>query len=218
MIDALLPAPRGLREQCIALAGLYQAVGQVQACARDGEPSSTAAFRTSLSSVLRIDADNAEEVFDGIGALAQGFALFGAHLTRQATVLHLEQARYAAGLMYLERRLAASADPTRRLGDALRALAQQGEAREVDDPWMVERMAALYVDHVSGLGPRILVSGEPVHLKAPDNASRIRATLLAGLRAAVLWRQFGGSRFKLTIFNAHFARQNAALARAAIAR
>ena len=217
MIGALLPSPRGLREQCIALAALYQAVGQVQACARDGEPSSVAALRTSLSSVLRIDADSAEAVFDGVGALAQGLALFGAHLARRSTALQLEQARYAAGLMYLERRLAAAADATRRLGDALRALAQQGEAREVDDPWMIERMAAIYVDHVSGLGPRILVSGEPVHLKAPDNAARIRAGLLAGLRAAVLWRQYGGSRWKLALFNSHYMGQTGALARGASA-
>lgn len=217
MIGTLLPPPRGLREQCIALAGLYQAVGQVQACARDGQPSSAQALRTSLASVLRIDADSAEAVFGGIDALAPGLALLGAHLARQTSVLQLEQARYAAGLMYLERRLAASADAARRLGDALRALAQHGEASAADDAWLIERMAALYVDHISGLGPRILISGEPVHLKAPDNAARIRATLLAGLRAAVLWRQFGGSRLKLFVFRDAMARQTARLARAPVA-
>lgn len=217
MIGELLPAPRGLREQCIALAGLYQAVAQVQACARDGQPSSESALRTCLASVLRIDADSAEEVYGGLDALAPGLAALGAQLTRPGTVLHLEQARYALGLMHLERRLAAGADTTRRLGDALRALAQQGEALAVDDTWMIERMAALYVDHISTLGPRILVSGEPVHLKAPDTAARIRAALLAGLRAAVLWHQFGGSRLKLALFRAAFVRQTAALARTPVA-
>jgi high frequency lysogenization protein len=217
VIGEWLPPPRALREQCIALAGLYQAVAQVQACARDGEPSNAAALCTCLASVLRIDADSAEEVFGDVTALAPGLASLGAHLTQPGTVLHLEQTRYALGLMHLERRLAASAGTTQRLGDALRALAQQGEALAVDDPWMIERMAALYVDHISPLGPRILVSGEPVHLKAPDNAARIRAALLAGLRAAVLWRQFGGSRLKLALFRAAFARQTAALARAPVA-
>ena len=217
MISGLISPPRELREQCIALAGLYQAVGQVQACARAGEPSSDSALRTSLSSVLRIDADSTEEVFGGVNALLQGFTLLGAHLNRQTGVLQLEQARYAAGLMYLQRRLAASPDTAQRLGDALRALAQQGEAREVSDPWLIDRMASLYVDHISGLGPRILVSGEPMHLKAPDNAARIRALLLAGLRAAVLWQQLGGGRIKLLLFRNAYTRECTALARSALA-
>ena len=131
--------------------------------------------------------------------------------------LRVEQARYAAGVMYLERRLASSVDATRRLADALRALAEHGEARSLEEPWMLERMATLYRDHVSVLGPRILVSGEPVHLKTDENANRIRALLLAALRAAVLFRQCGGTRLKLALLRSVFAAETAGLAHRASA-
>jgi high frequency lysogenization protein len=47
------------------------------------------------------------------------------------------------------------------------------------------------------LTPRIMVRGEPRLLADPSIASQIRALLLAGLRATVLWRQCGGTRLQL---------------------
>jgi high frequency lysogenization protein len=44
-----------------------------------------------------------------------------------------------------------------------------------------------------------MVQGDPRHLHAPDNQNRIRALLLAGIRAAWLWRQVGGSRWKILL-------------------
>ena len=44
-----------------------------------------------------------------------------------------------------------------------------------------------------------MVNGSQVHLNNPENANRIRALLLAGIRAAILWRQSGGSRWKLLV-------------------
>jgi high frequency lysogenization protein len=44
-----------------------------------------------------------------------------------------------------------------------------------------------------------MVNGEHVHLTRKENADRIRALLLAGLRAAVLWRQSGGGRLLMLL-------------------
>ena len=52
---------------------------------------------------------------------------------------------------------------------------------------------------VSTLGPRIIVRGDPALLARPESANRIRALLLAGIRAAVLWRQCGGTRVGLIL-------------------
>jgi high frequency lysogenization protein len=38
------------------------------------------------------------------------------------------------------------------------------------------------------------VAGDPEILKRTDTQHRVRAILLAGVRAAVLWRQLGGKR------------------------
>jgi high frequency lysogenization protein len=47
---------------------------------------------------------------------------------------------------------------------------------------------------VSQVARKIQVAGDPDILKRPDNQHRVRAILLAGVRAAVLWRQLGGKR------------------------
>jgi high frequency lysogenization protein len=62
------------------------------------------------------------------------------------------------------------------------------------------KIGQLYKDTVSNLNPRIIVSGEQTHLGNENNASRIRALLLAGLRSAILWRQCGGTRLSI-LFN-----------------
>lgn len=66
-----------------------------------------------------------------------------------------------------------------------------------DDPAVMASLAHAYSQTISRLNPRILVHGDPERLNDTDTANRIRALLLAGIRAAVLWRQTGGSRLKL---------------------
>ncbi len=62
---------------------------------------------------------------------------------------------------------------------------------------MVKALAEIYTSTVSTLTPRIMVQGEPGILQATESRDMIRALLLAGMRAAVLWRQCGGSRIRL---------------------
>jgi high frequency lysogenization protein len=50
------------------------------------------------------------------------------------------------------------------------------------------------------LTTKIQVAGNPEHLNVEANQKRIRALLLAGVRAAVLWRQLGGKRRQI-LFN-----------------
>jgi high frequency lysogenization protein len=63
----------------------------------------------------------------------------------------------------------------------------------------IARFADLYLRTLSTLTRRVMVSGSQVHLNNPENANRIRALLLAGIRATILWRQSGGSRLRLLL-------------------
>ena len=64
-------------------------------------------------------------------------------------------------------------------------------------------MAGIYVDVISPLGPRIQVTGSPaVCCKAHRYRRRYAPSLLAGIRAAVLWQQVGGGRLQL-MFSRH---------------
>lgn len=190
---------QSVKDQTVALAGLYQAVSLVQQCARQGAIGHPIALDASLESVLRIDAPSPEAVFGGPVALRLGLQALEPQLARHMTAERLEQARYAANLMYLERCLSQSSQTREAVANAVTQMQSHRAERPVSDPVMLEQLAKLYVEHISGLGPRVMVSGEPAHLKDPSNASRIRALLLAGLRSAVLWRQCAGGRLKLLL-------------------
>ena len=61
-------------------------------------------------------------------------------------------------------------------------------------------LADIYQDTLSNYRFRIQVAGNAQQLQNPANAARIRALLLAAIRAAYLWRQAGGNRLSL-LFN-----------------
>ena len=64
-------------------------------------------------------------------------------------------------------------------------------------PNIIAQLADIYASTISTLKPKIMIHGEPLHLQNPENANRIRALLLAGIRSAMLWRQCGGGRFQV---------------------
>jgi high frequency lysogenization protein len=69
-------------------------------------------------------------------------------------------------------------------------------------PNLLAHLADIYSRTLSQLQPRIMVRGESNYLQNPDNQNRIRSLLLAGVRAAWLWRQVGGNRWKI-LFGRH---------------
>ncbi|MEM6986571.1 MAG: DUF489 family protein, partial [Pseudomonadota bacterium] len=84
-----------------------------------------------------------------------------------------------------------------------RGLEQLAEFRDMQggalDETIVNRLSTLYQDTLSTLKPRIIIRGHAAHLAAQDKADTVRALLMAGVRAAVLWRQAGGSRWSLLL-------------------
>lgn len=195
----------------IALAGMFQALALVRAIAQRGSCDATIA-RHSLASILRIDADSPAAVYAGADNVRLGLETLVSQLdiagkrdltlTRMAVqVLRLERA-----LMHHHKTLSALRGGI----DGMRALAPQVEAGNVDPSG---RLAELYASTLSHLQPRIMVEGNPVFLQQSAQVDRIRALLMAAVRAAVLWRQLGGNQWSL-IFR---RRQYAMLARGLLA-
>ena len=78
---------------------------------------------------------------------------------------------------------------------------------------VIAALASIYSEQISPLSPRIMVEGSDGHLSNPTNAAKIRALLLAGIRAAILWRQCGGSRLQLLFKRRSYLDSAAALLR-----
>ena len=63
---------------------------------------------------------------------------------------------------------------------------------------VIENLNAAYQDTVSTLKFRITVTGNHGrHLQQGNNPAKVRALLLSGVRAAMLYRQLGGGRLSL---------------------
>ncbi|MCP5152397.1 MAG: high frequency lysogenization protein HflD [Chromatiales bacterium] len=189
--QAVAPASP-LTQRVLAVAGIFQAARLVRDVARDGRCDSVA-LRVCMESVLRID-QPVEQVLDSPARLRLGLETVLRQLAREGGAPEAEITRYGASLMHLERRLARRDDLRDVLRDGLEVAIRQAEQFGPDHVNVVANLGDLYTRTISLCGPRILVRGDPRVLADRAHAERIRALLLAGMRATVLWRRVGGSR------------------------
>lgn len=188
-----------LTDQVIALAAVVQAASLVQQVARHGSADEEA-VKALLGGILETDPDSTDAVFGGLSQLRPGLSTLLTQLTAQGNVKDVEVTRYVISLLALERRLAGRPSTLSMLGERIGQVKRQLSMQELMDERTVASLASIYVELISPLGPRIQVAGNANLLKTPAVQNQLRALLLAGLRAAVLWRQVGGRRLQL-LFN-----------------
>ena len=182
-----------LSTQIIALAGLCQALKLVQQVARSSELDKDA-LSLMLNSVAVIDAEQPLQIYGNEAAnLRTGLQLIIDQLGDKPQK-DVELTRYIVGVLALERKLSKTPAHLTKLGDKLQHLQRQLQHFSVLDDNMLANLADIYSDCISSLGGRIQIYGQPDLLKQPAVQHKVRALLLAAIRAAVLWRQAGGSR------------------------
>ena len=188
-------------DRLTAFAGVYQAAYCVRQIARQGTVD-TRIMEPCIHSLFQIDTPSVAAAFGPPGAVASGARQIVAQLTAGSNggpPRDQELLRYVVTLVKLERTLAGRRDMLEAIRAGIEAISTGRADRPLLDPDLLASLATLYSDTVSHLAPRIIVKGEPLHLKNPDNQSRIRAVLLAGIRAAMLWRQVGGRRWQILL-------------------
>ncbi|WP_416304917.1 high frequency lysogenization protein HflD [Neptunicella sp. SCSIO 80796] len=191
-----------IQDKHIALAGVCQAASLVQQIARKQQLDEHG-FLASIHSLVVIDADNTEQVFGDISKLQLGFTTLAAQLSNKAVKKDAEITRYIAGILQLERKLAGNSQKMSELGQRISQLQRQQSLYSLFDSQMLSNIASVYTEVVSPIGAKIQVAGDPEQLKQPLNQHKVRALLLAGIRAAVLWRQLGGKRRQILFSRRH---------------
>ncbi|MBS6032800.1 MAG: high frequency lysogenization protein HflD [Pantoea sp.] len=189
---------KNYQEITLALAGICQSAHLVQQLAQQGH-CQPEAFTVTLRSVLDLNPSSTLAVFGNNEAnLRLGLETLMAVLnssSRQGAGAELT--RYTLSMMVLERKLSANKSAMATLAQRISQLDRQLAHYELESDTILSAMAGIYVDVISPLGPRIQVTGSPAVLQNPQLQSKVRATLLAGIRAAVLWQQVGGGRLQL---------------------
>lgn len=180
-----------MKDRALALAGLLQAVQLVQQMAQTGQAESKP-LAACIDSLFRFDAESPEAVYDGADKLEPGLKRLVSQLEggagRDAALT-----RMAMTVLHLERRFIRQHGAADAVHAGLEDIGRQHAHLGPTHPTVLSRLGELYAKELSPIGPRVLVQGNPVYLGQPDLVGEVRATLLAAIRAAVLWRQLGGS-------------------------
>ena len=187
-----------MKDQTITLAAIFQVAYQVQQVSRTGQITDDE-FSILLSSIIETSPVNTLAVYGGkLDNIKSGLELLVKYLGNDTSSSDKQKdpelTRYIISLINLERRLAKQPKQLNALGERITSTQRQLEHYALTSDTLISSFASIYSDIISPLGHKIQVTGEPSILKQSVNQYKIRALLLAGIRAAVLWRQVGGKR------------------------
>lgn len=185
-----------IQDRVIALSALMQAVNCVQQVAETGQIKQSE-LTTALNSLMALNAPSTEAIYGDVSNLATGIKSLCTQLSKDKQSRDVNQVRYVIGLLHLQKKLMKKPEMLDIISREIEQMPQHIEYFDgITSPQVVARFADIYTRTVSNLSPRIQVQGNPSFLQQPDNVNKIRALLLAGIRAAVLWRQKGGRRWQ----------------------
>jgi len=181
------------RSRVIALAAMGESAIMLQQVAR-GEQINNDKLSNLLNGILVTSPNSIFDVYKDIDDFNNGTALTIKQLSGQATNRDIELTRYASGIMALSKRVLKSPKSLDILQQGINQIERRLEHFTIDDPTVLQNFADIYSKAISPLGLKIQVIGNPNILKQPVTQNKVRALLLAGVRAAVFWRQMGGKR------------------------
>ena len=185
------------RDRTIALAALLQSVHLVHNIAVSGQADQTD-INTLLNSLIVSDADTTEDVYGKLSNLKTGLDQLHIQLVVQKSKHELTQIQYAVNLMRLASKLCKYDSLMKVITEEIDQIPQYIEQYgEIQNEQVLTQISTTYKRTVSNLTPFINVHGDESNLQNTHNANLIRALLLAGIRAAILWHQKGGSYWQL---------------------
>ncbi len=193
-----------IEQQTIALGALHQSCLIIENIAWNGEYSINN-LETLINSILKIDSASIEDIYGEVFNLKNGFKHLRDELTNVSN--NSETKKYFKSLINLSFSLDHRNEIINHIQDSIK---KYNEYISINDPSTIEKsrkLSSLYINTLSKIEPRIVVTGDNKYLTVEDNASIIRTSLFAGLRAVYLWKQYGGNRLKLFFYKSQIKKQ-----------
>jgi len=197
---------RPLSDRVLALAGVVQAATLVNDIATGGRADELS-LHSTLGSIMKTESKDVPEVFGGLRGLGCGLQRLAGLLGDTNQAADVIVLRYTLSLMQLQGKV------MRRR--ALKQVLETGIARARSQVQhfgpthanVLANLADTYLHTAGTIQPRIMVSGDAIQLQNQRVINLVRSLLLGGLRAAVLWRQCGGSRWMLLFMRANLHKE-----------
>lgn len=176
-----------------ALSAVYQAALTVHDIAR-GQSQLNSDLDGLLNSVFVTEPSCIQEVYPQETLLQSGKTALLMHVHPQKYLEAPQILRYVFDLLYLAKKLRKNKALSHLLMTKISSTKNKLDHFSVSDSNMIQQLGNIYLETISTLPYRIHVFGKPNVVQADFTAGKIRAVLLSGVRAAVLWYQLGGSR------------------------
>jgi len=190
---------RSIHDQTLALAGVFQAANLVQQIANNGSCNQTS-LETCLRSLFATNPANTLDVYGGeLADVREGLVTLSTVMSDQKKQQDIEVLRYVLNLIHLESKLNRHKNMLEVIGSRIEQARHTASHFGYVHSNLISNLASIYTDTISTFSLRIQVSGNPSLLQRDENAAKVRALLLAGIRSAVLWRQSGGRRWQLVL-------------------
>ncbi|MBN7769421.1 high frequency lysogenization protein HflD [Marinobacter daepoensis] len=188
---------RSLHDRTLALAGLCQAAALVQQIAHQGTCEERS-LETCIRSLFATNPATTLDVYDGeLSDVHDGLKVLSTVLAQQSRAQDAEILRYVLNLIHLESKLKKNPEMLKVIGSRIEQARHTASHFGYSHSNLMANLASIYGDTLSTFRLRIQVTGNPQILQRNENADKVRALLLAGIRSAVLWRQSGGHRWQL---------------------
>ena len=195
-----------IQDQTLALASMFQSAVLINLLAH-GESINQAAFDCSLDSLFTLNANSTEEIYGHGEGLIQGIITLNSYLSGENRHPDKLIAYYVLTTIKLAGRMLDNEAMVHQIQRGLQDIEQQTDDFEMSQAGKLHKIDGLYQNTISQIKPRIIVQGEQASLTHSDTTSKIRTLLFAGIRAAVLWKQLGGTRLKLVFSRKKYIHQ-----------
>ena len=184
------------KNQCISMAAIIQAAHIVDEIAVTGKYSEKH-LKASANSVFSVDTSNLAEIYPDLSELKLGLQNLISIFNDGKTYTKSRVVRYTFAIIQLQLILEKDPNMLIQIHEKLRIKNEQATDTLESLFNRCSQAAEIYSTTLSKLRFKIYITGDRELISQNNNEKIIRAMLLAGIRAAFLWHQFGGRRWKL---------------------
>ncbi|MFW6379056.1 MAG: lysogenization protein HflD [Guyparkeria sp.] len=188
---------RDTDDQLIAMAGMTQALQLIQTLAWEGRVADQSALEASIGSLFAFDAPDTASIYGDLPGVRFGMQRLTELLAgKSREPRDLELTRYVVTLFAVTKAFRRDDEMSAKLFSRLEELKPAFDQHGADSGLMAD-LNNLYRSTLSNLPQKFVINGEKHHLEDMAISSTVRALLLAGVRATILFDQVGGRRWRL---------------------
>lgn len=185
------------KDQLLALAALIQAVSFASELAMDGTCDILSAQHL-IAAIYVFDTPSTEKLYPA-RQLTIGLQAFNQLFTPNESLKARQQslARYVVKLNNLAKKLYRQPTIMTELATRIQQATVQRDFFANEPDRALESLSGIYLWLAHAVKVDFKILGQSQYLHDHQRVNRIRALLLAGVRAAVLWQQLGGTAWQL---------------------